>query len=916
MAAAKNTSPMMQQYYEIKSQYPGCILFYRVGDFYETFADDAVIVSKVLGLVLTRKSAGAGQVTNLAGVPHHAIDLYLPKLVAAGYKVAVCDQLEDPKLTKKLVKRGVTELVTPGVNFNGSLLDAGTNNWLCSLYFEKDMAGAAFLDISTGDFRAAQGNLDFVDLLLSDYSPKEILLQKGYEEGFRARFKDRTFVTALESWAFVYHTAYRSLTGRFGTDTLKGFGIEEMPLAVTAAGAVLAYLDLTEHKDISHIRSISRIDRGSFMWIDRFTMRSLEILRPMTPDGKALIDILDCCKSPMGSRRMREWIAMPLKDTAAIKRRADAVEALYNNDDLRACVREAIAQVGDLERIVSRAAAGKILPRELLQLGRGQRQIAQILESCATMEPLKGITGTLDPLAALAQKIESTVKADTAQQIGKGDVICSGVDASLDDYRNILENSKSILLEIQQREKERTGIASLKISYNNVFGYYLEVRNTYRELVPSDWIRKQTLVGAERYITPELKQYEEKIVVAREQIVAIEGRIYADLVAELQRNIAAIQQNAAAVSRLDCLASFAQTARERGYTRPVVDNSLEIEISRGRHPVIEALMADGEEYVANDLILGNDSQQIIILTGPNMAGKSALLRQTALIALMAQTGSFVPAQSARIGYLDKLFTRVGASDNISRGESTFMMEMTESATILNNLSQRSLLLMDEIGRGTSTYDGMSIAWAIVEYLHSSPMRPKTLFATHYHELNEMEQMLERVHNWHISTKEVDGQVIFLRKLTPGGVESSFGIQVARMAGMPQQVLLGAERKLASLETGTTARAAGAAAARAAGVAASAAAKTGSGAAAGAAEVAAGVAAGAARVAAGAARNPDSGLQLSFFQLDDPLLLDIKHIIEQIDINSISPLNAFDTIRQIKNKLDGGKENGDFSSAEK
>ena len=854
----------MQQYYEIKSQYPDSILFYRVGDFYETFADDAVVVSKVLGLVLTRKASGAGSYTNLAGVPYHAIDVYLPKMVAAGYKVAICDQLEDPKLTKKLVKRGVTELVTPGLNYNETLLEATKNNWLCSVYFEKDQAGIAFLDISTGSFRVAQGDLDFVDLLLADYSPKEILLQKGFEDGFKARFADRSFITALDGWAFVYSTAYKKLLSRFETDNLKGFGVEGMPLAITAAGAILSYLDITEHKEVSHIRSLGRIDRGEFMWIDRFTSRALEILRPMTSDGCALIDILDHCCSPMGSRRLREWVAMPLKDIKAIAARTDAVQALY--DDKKACnaIRDSIAQVGDLERIVSRAAAGKILPREVLQLGRGLQKIGEIISSAGEMPAIAALTGRLNALEDLSKRIFSTVKADTAQQIGKGEVICAGVDERLDDYRNILENSKQILLDIQQRERDATGISSLKVSYNNVFGYYLEVRNTFKDLVPPEWIRKQTLVGAERYITAELKEYEEKILVAQDQIIAIESNIYAALVKELQVNIPAIQTNAAAVSELDCLSTFAFTARQNGYHRAEVDDSLEIDIKQGRHPVIEALMPEGEKYIANDVFLSNDTQQIIILTGPNMAGKSALLRQTALIVLMAQIGSFVPAASARIGYVDKLFTRVGASDNISRGESTFMVEMTESATILNNISQRSLLLMDEIGRGTSTYDGMSIAWAIVEYLHRSSFAPKTLFATHYHELNEMETQLERVHNYHIATKEVDGRVIFLRKLRPGGVASSFGIHVARMAGMPDEVLIAAEHKLRSLESKV-------------------------------------------------AGNP---VQLSFFQMDEPLLIDIKHIIERIDINSISPLNAFDTIRQIKNKLNGGKEDGIVSESQK
>ncbi len=873
---------MMQQYYEIKSRYPECILFYRVGDFYETFADDALVVSKVLGLVLTRKACGNNQFTHLAGVPHHAVDTYLPKLVAAGYKVAVCDQLEDPKMTKKLVKRGVTELVTPGVNYNDALLKATEHNWLCAAFFEKDRAGVAFLDISTGTFEVAEGGLDFVDVLLNDYSPKEILLQRGFEEGFRKRFADRIYISPMEQWAFVYHTAYKKLTTQMGTDSLKGFGVENMPLAITAAGAILSYLDITEHKDISHVCSLRRIDSSDYMWIDRFTMRSLEVLRPMAAvDGVALIDIMDCCTSPMGSRRMREWISMPLVDIKKIAARHAAVQSLYGDEDALDAIRSDIGEVGDMERIIARAAAGRILPREMLQLGRGLRRIAAIIQSGKDKPEISAIIAGLNPLSDVAQRIEDTILPDTAVQVGKGNVIRHGVNAQLDDYRNILENSKQILLDIQQRERDATGIASLKISYNNVFGYYLEVRNTYKELVPPEWIRKQTLVGAERYITPELKEYEEKILVAQEQIVSIEAAIYSDMVLLLQEHLDDMQSNAAAVSRLDCIASFAFTARQRGYCRPVVDDSLRIDIKQGRHPVIEAFMAEGEQYVANDVFLDNASQQIIVLTGPNMAGKSALLRQTALIALMAQVGSFVPAASAQIGYLDKLFTRVGASDNISRGESTFMVEMSESATILNNLSQRSLLLFDEIGRGTSTYDGMSIAWAIVEYLHGCKEAPKTLFATHYHELNEMQNRLERVHNFHISTREVDGRVIFLRKLAEGGVASSFGIHVARMAGMPAEVIDKAQKKLRTLEDAPKPK-----------------------------PVAAQKFESAARPAAEiVSSEPHAPMQLSFFQLDDPLLLDIRKIIEKIDINSLSPLNAFDIIRKIKNKLEG-KTDGD------
>ncbi|MCF0173474.1 MAG: DNA mismatch repair protein MutS, partial [Bacteroidales bacterium] len=684
------------------------------------------------------------------------------------------------------------------------------------------------------------------------------------------------YITSMDNWAFVHSAAYRKLTTQLGTDSLKGFGLEEMPLATTAAGAVLSYLDITEHKDISHIRTISRIDIGSHVWIDRFTMRSLEVLRPMSAGGAtALIDIMDCCKSPMGSRLLREWLALPLKNIDAINERSRAVEALFNNEPQCAELADSIAQVGDLERIISRAAAGKILPREILQLGRGLCHTAAIMEKGGRIEEISHIVAALDSLETLSQRIAATILPDTAQQIGKGNVVAGGVDPELDNYRNLLENSKQILLDIQQQERDRTGISTLKISYNSVFGYYLEVRNTYKDLVPEDWIRKQTLVGAERYITAQLKEYEEKIMVAQDQIIAIESRIYGDLVKALQDNIPAIQRNAEAISRLDCLCSMAQLARKWNWCRPTIDDSLEIDIKQGRHPVIEAMLPEGEEYIANDTYLSNGDQQVIILTGPNMAGKSALLRQTALIVLMAQIGSFVPAKEARIGVVDKLFTRVGASDNISRGESTFMVEMTESATILNNISQRSLLLLDEIGRGTSTYDGMSIAWAIVDFLHTCPAAPKTLFATHYHELNEMETLYPRVHNFHISTREIDGRVIFLRKLCKGGVASSFGIHVARMAGMPQQVLSKAQEKLDSLENGSP-------------VAVS--------------------AAPSGNIVTQKVSSRNIGgtpMQLSLFQLDDPLLTDIKHIIEKIDINTLSPLAAFDVIRQIKSKLNGG-----------
>ena len=891
MAASKsNLSPLMQQYYQIKAQHPDCIMFFRVGDFYETFGEDAVVTSKVLGLVLTRKASGGGAFTELAGVPHHAIDVYLPKMVKAGYKVAVCDQLEDPKLTKTLVKRGITELVTPGVSFNDGLLTGGENNWLAACFFEQHKAGVAFLDISTGTFKVAEGDRQYVDILISDFAPKEVLLQHDILRNPDSEFAplvehirhSHACITPMQEWAFSYSSARARLLAQFKTTNLKGFGIEELQFATVAASAILSYLEMTEHTSLDHIRSISRIDRDDFVWIDRFTFRNLEIFAPLVQEGTSLLQVMDRCCCPMGSRLMREWIAMPLKDTAAIARRQDVVESLHDNPDILAAVRTAIADVGDLERMMSKAAVGRISPREVLALANGLRRIAEIVGLTAKLEKVAALSSGMDGCSALCDLIEHTVTPQAAAQLGKGDVIAEGVDEELDNFRNTLSHSKEILLDIQATERERTGISSLKISYNNVFGYYLEVRNTHADKVPEDWIRKQTLVNAERYITPQLKEYEQTIMGAEERILAIESRIFGELVAAIQQNVAAIQRDALLVAQIDCLASFAFLAAENGYCRPTVDNSLDIDIKAGRHPVIETMMEPGSEYVANDLAMSNDGTQIIILTGPNMSGKSALLRQTALIMLMAQVGSFVPAASARLGYIDKLFTRVGASDNISRGESTFMVEMSETATILNNLSQRSLVLLDEIGRGTSTYDGMSIAWAIVSYLHEFPGAPKTLFATHYHELNELENIYERVHDFHIATREAAGQVIFLRKLTPGGVASSFGIHVARMAGVPAQVVAAAEKKLRTLESEEKRQAA--------------ASSYGSG---------------------GGAGNGNAGgtlleepaaapIQLSLYQLDDPLLAEIRDILEKLDLNSMSPLDAFDTIRAVKAKLGGGK----------
>lgn len=864
-------SPMLKHFFQVKAQYPDAMLLYRVGDFYETYGEDAINSSKVLGIVLTKRTAGNGNYIPMAGVPHHALEAYLPKLVRAGYKVAVCDQLEDPKLTKKLVKRGVTELVTPGVAFNDTLLNQKENNFLAAVAFESNCrdsqasAGIAFLDISTGTFKIAEGSIDYIDILLSDFSPKEFLVERSYVEGFRNRFGQRCYVTSMDEWAFVHESCYRKLAGQLGTDTLKGFGVEGMELGVTAAGAILFYLEMTRHTDLGHIRSISRIDQGDFVWMDRFTVRNLEVFNSLAgAEGVSLLQVVDKCCSPMGARLLRSWLAMPLKSPDAIKARQDIVEAFLNDENLNAGVRQAIGDIGDMERIISRAAAGKLAPREALQLARGLGGIAAICDLLPGT-PVERFAARMNRCGDLRARIQKTILPETAAQIGKGDVIAPGVSEELDSIRDVMHNGKQILLDIQQREKDATAIPSLKIGYNNVFGYYFEVRNLYKDKVPADWIRKQTLVNAERYITQELKEYEEKILGAEERILQIEASLYAALVGEIQKEIPALQADAAAVAELDCLAGFGYLARENNYCRPEINDSLRIEIKEGRHPVIETMMAPGEEFVANDLMLDNADQQIIILTGPNMAGKSAFLRQTALIVLLAQTGCFVPAKAAKIGIVDKIFTRVGASDNISRGESTFMVEMLETATILNNLSERSLVLLDEIGRGTSTFDGMSIAWSIVEYLHGTHAKasatephPKTLFATHYHELNELEELYKRVRNYHISVKEVDGKVIFLRKLCKGGVAHSFGIHVARLAGMPSNVVVGAERKLRELESLRDS-------------------------------------------AQNAPAQRQQPVQLSLYQLDDPLLLDIKEQLRNADINRMSPLDAFDLIRELKKK---------------
>ncbi len=850
---------MLKQYFEIKAQYPEALLLYRVGDFYETYGEDSLTASRVLGIVLTRKSAGNGQFIEMAGIPHHAIDNYLPRLVQAGYKVAICDQLEDPKFAKKLVKRGVTELVTPGVAYNDNLLKAGENNWLAAVSFSGKDAGLALLDVSTGAFKVAQGSLDYIQVLLGNMEPHEVLVERSYVDGFRQRFGTRACITPLDPWAFVPESACQKVCTQLGVSSLKGFGVDRLLQGIAAAGATLYYLEMTQHTALGHIRSISRIDEGEFVWMDRFTFRNLEVFQSLAgAEGRSLIEAVNRSCTPMGGRLLREWLSMPLKSIEKLRARYDTVDAFLADSDMRNIVRDELTAVGDLERIVAKAAAGRLLPREALQLARALRSSSAIRTTIARPD-MEHWCEALEDCAALAGQICRTLLPEAAAALGKGDIIAPGVSSELDELRNTLHGGKQILLDIQQRERDATGIGSLKIGYNNVFGYYLEVRNSFKDKVPAEWIRKQTLVGAERYITAELKHYEETILGAEERILALETRLYGELVAAIQAQVPAIQQNARTLARLDVLAGFAVLAYDQHYCRPELNDSFSIDIKQGRHPVIEQLMPEGEEYVANDLHLDTQQQQIIILTGPNMAGKSAFLRQTALICLLAQAGCFVPAKSLKMGIVDKIFTRVGASDNISRGESTFMVEMLETATILNNLSDRSLVLLDEIGRGTSTFDGMSIAWAIVEHIHTHS-RAKTLFATHYHELNELEKLYPRVHNFHISVKEMDGQVIFLRKLCPGGVAHSFGIHVARLAGMPSDVVYRAEKKLRELEA-------------------------------------------AAPDLSGEKRPAEpQGVQLSLYQLDDPLLLDIKDELTRIDINKMSPLDAFDTLRGLKKKI--------------
>ena len=876
MAEKEELTPMMKQFRDIKTQYPDAMLLFRCGDFYETYAEDAVKASKILNITLTHRSNGgssAAPALEMAGFPFHALDTYLPKLVRAGLRVAICDQLEDPKLTKKLVKRGVTELVTPGVSYSDTTLPQKENNWVACIHFDKRQIGVAFLDISTGEFLAGQGDSSYIDKLLTNFAPKEVLHLRGRKAEMENLFGSKFFTFELEDWMLVESTARERLQKLWGVSSLKGFGLDAMPAGVTAAGGILMYLDMTQHLQTGHIQHLSRIEEEKYVWLDRFTIRNLELIGGQTAESKTLFDIIDRTLTPMGGRKLHQWMSFPLKDVRAIRNRQTVVEHLFRHPEDREQIREALNQVGDMERIVSKVSTGRIGPREMVQLGRALRAVAPIKELCTRPNPnasafLCMLGDQLDPCTEMRSRIEHEIVPDPPVAQGRPGTIARGVDTELDELRSIQSDGKDYLLQIQQREIERTGISSLKIGYNNVFGYYLEVRNTYRDQVPPEWIRKQTLVSAERYITEELKAYEEKITSAEDRIQIIENRLYQELMLALSEWVPQMQLNASVLAQLDCLLSFATVAADYRYVCPDVNDSLVIDIRQGRHPVIEQQLPPGEQYIANDVLLDNNSQQIIIITGPNMAGKSALLRQTALIVLLAQMGSFVPAESASIGIVDKIFTRVGASDNISLGESTFMVEMNEAASILNNLSERSLVLFDELGRGTSTYDGISIAWAIVEYIHENRGHAKTLFATHYHELNEMERTFDRIRNYNVSVKEVNGKVIFLRKLVRGGSEHSFGIHVAKLAGMPASIIERANHILSELESTTNDKS---------------------------------------QMTNGKAHLGEKreGMQLSFFQLDDPVLEQVRNEVLSLDINNLTPLEALNKLSEIK-RLVGGK----------
>ena len=862
-------TPLMKQYFEIKAQNPDAILLFRVGDFYEMYGKDAV-----LGIVQTKRANGTGLFVEMAGFPHHALDTYLPKLVRAGKRVAICDQLEDPKMTKKLVKRGITELVTPGVSINDTVLNHKENNFLAAVHFEKNTCGISFLDISTGEFMTAEGTTDYIDKLLNNFSPKEVLIERNSKKRFEELFGSRFFTFEMDDWIFTADAANERLLKHFETKNLKGFGVQHLKLGIVAAGAILYYLDQTQHTHISHIISLTRIEEERYVRLDKFTVHSLELVGAMNEDGKSLLDVIDKTISPMGSRMLRRWVLFPLKDIKPIEERQNVVEYFFKHPDVKELLDEQLGQIGDLERIISKVAVGRVSPREVVQLKVALSAIEPIKEACMNSgEPsLCRIGEQLNACKLIRDRIEKEIQPDPPSLVNKGGVIAKGVNAELDELRTIAYSGKDYLLQVQQREIENTGIPSLKIAFNNVFGYYIEVRNTHKDKVPADWIRKQTLVNAERYITEELKEYEEKILGAEEKILSLEARLFNELILCLTEYIPPIQCNANLIARIDCLLSFAKTASANKYIRPLVDESDVIDIKAGRHPVIEKQLPLGEPYVANDVYLDEDKQQIIIITGPNMAGKSALLRQTALITLMSQIGCFVPAESAHIGVVDKIFTRVGASDNISVGESTFMIEMNEAADILNNMTSRSLVLFDELGRGTSTYDGISIAWAIVEYIHEHPnAHAKTLFATHYHELNDMEQTYSRIKNYNVSVKEVGNKVIFLRKLVPGGSEHSFGIHVARMAGMPKGIVKRAEEILKILETDK-------------------------------------------RQEDGVVTQPlkqkgvgkSGNYQLSFFQLDDPVLGQVRDEIINLDVNNLTPIEALNKLNEIKKIITGKK----------
>ena len=866
-------TPLMKQYFEIKAKHPDAILLFRVGDFYEMYGDDAVVGAEILGIVQTKRANGVGQSVEMAGFPHHALDTYLPKLVRAGKRVAICDQLEDPKLTKKLVKRGITELVTPGVSINDNILNHKENNFLAAIHFAKDKCGIAFLDISTGEFLTAEGTTDYIDKLLNNFSPKEVLLERNNKKKFEEIFGPRYFSFELDDWIFTSEAANDRLLKHFETKNLKGFGIQHLKLGIIASGAILYYLDQTQHTHISHITSLARIEEERYVRLDKFTVRSLELVCAMNEDGKSLLDVIDKTISPMGSRLLRRWILFPLKDVKPIQERQDVVEYFFRHPEVKELLDEQLEQIGDLERIISKVAVGRVTPREVVQLKIALQALEPIKEACmASNEPsLCRIGEQLNVCALIRDRIDREIQPDPPSLVNKGGVIAKGVNEELDELRSIAYSGKDYLLQVQQRESEKTGIPSLKIAFNNVFGYYIEVRNAHKDKVPADWIRKQTLVNAERYITEELKEYEEKILGAEEKILSLESRLFNELVLCLTEYIPPIQCNANLIGRLDCLLSFAKAAESNKYIRPLVDESDVIDIKDGRHPVIEKQLPLGETYVANDVYLDEDKQQIIIITGPNMAGKSALLRQTALITLLAQIGCFVPAESARIGIVDKIFTRVGASDNISVGESTFMVEMNEAADILNNMTSRSLVLFDELGRGTSTYDGISIAWAIVEYIHEHPhAHAKTLFATHYHELNEMERSFPRIKNFNVSVKEVGNKVIFLRKLVPGGSEHSFGIHVAKMAGMPKCIVNRADEILKQLESEKRQE---------------------------------GAVSGSSVKKAPAARQ-SGNYQLSFFQLDDPVLSQVRDEIKNMDLNNLTPLEALNKLSEIRKIITG------------